>query len=77
MTEFSASTAELKSTATEIADSISSISNSSREGAQGVTGAANSTQTLVNDMDSITQRMDENQKIAKDLKEETSVFTNV
>lgn len=30
-----------------------------------------------NDMDSITQRMDENQKIAKDLKEETSVFTNV
>ena len=47
------------------------------EGAQGVTGAANSTQTLVNDMDSITQRMDENQKIAKDLKEETSVFTNV
>ncbi|MGN0240687.1 MAG: methyl-accepting chemotaxis protein [Candidatus Weimeria sp.] len=77
MTEFSASTAELKSTATEIADSISSISNSISEGAQGVTGAANSTQTLVNDMDSITQRMDENQKIAKDLKEETSVFTNV
>lgn len=51
--------------------------NSISEGAQGVTGAANSTQTLVNDMDSITQRMDENQKIAKNLKDETSVFTNV
>ena len=31
----------------------------------------------VMDMNSITHRMDENQKIAKDLKEETSVFTNV
>lgn len=77
MTDFAASTAELQHTAKEIADSISSISTSISEGAQGVTGAANSTQTLVNDMDSITQRMDENQRIAKDLKDETSVFTNV
>ncbi|MDD6380908.1 MAG: hypothetical protein PUG04_04355 [Lachnospiraceae bacterium] len=37
----------------------------------------NATQVLVNDMDSITQRMDENQKIAKDLKDETSIFTNI
>ena len=77
MTDFAASTAELQHTAKEIADSISSISTSISEGAQGVTGAANSTQTLVNDMDSITQRMDENQRIAKNLKDETSVFTNV
>ena len=77
MTEFAASTADLQQSAKEIADSIGSISNSISEGAQGVTGAANSTQTLVNDMDSITQRMDENQKIAKNLKDETSVFTNV
>lgn len=77
MTEFATSTADLQQSAKEIADSIGSISNSISEGAQGVTGAANSTQTLVNDMDSITQRMDENQKIAKNLKDETSVFTNV
>ena len=77
MSEFAASTADLQQSAKEIADSIGSISNSISEGAQGVTGAANSTQTLVNDMDSITQRMDENQKIAKNLKDETSVFTNV
>ncbi|MQN02360.1 MAG: methyl-accepting chemotaxis protein [Lachnospiraceae bacterium] len=77
MVDFAASTAELKRTANEIADSIGSISTSISEGAQGVTGAANSTQDLVNDMDSITQRMDENQKIAKNLKDETSVFTNV
>lgn len=77
MGDFAQSTADLQKTASEIADSIGSISTSISEGAQGVTGAANSTQTLVNDMDSITQRMDENQKIAKDLKEETSVFTNV
>ncbi|MDD6550202.1 MAG: methyl-accepting chemotaxis protein [Lachnospiraceae bacterium] len=77
MGDFAKSTADLQKTASEIADSIGSISTSISEGAQGVTGAANSTQTLVNDMDSITQRMDENQRIAKDLKEETSVFTNV
>lgn len=77
MVEFSKATEDLKTITNEITDSISSISTSITEGAQGVTGAANSTQVLVNDMDSISQRMDENQRIAKDLKEETSVFTNV
>lgn len=77
MVEFAQSTADLQSKSNEIAGSIGSISTSISEGAQGVSGAANSTQTLVNDMDSITQRMDENQKIAKDLKDETSVFTKV
>ena len=77
MNEFAQSTGELQNLTSEIADSIGSISHSISEGAQGVTGAANSTQVLVNDMDSITQRMDENQKIAKDLKDETSIFTNI
>ncbi len=77
MNEFSSSATQLKDLTTEIADSISNISHSITEGAQGVTGAADSTQVLVNDMDSITRRMDENHKIAKDLKNETSVFTNI
>ena len=77
MNEFAQSTNELQNLTSEIADSIGSISHSITEGAQGVSGAADSTQVLVNDMDSITQRMDENQRIAKDLKDETSIFTNI
>jgi methyl-accepting chemotaxis protein len=77
MNEFAQSTSELQNLTSEIADSIGSISHSITEGAQGVSGAADSTQVLVNDMDSITQRMDENQRIAKDLKDETSIFTNI
>ena len=77
MNEFAQSTSELQNLTSEIADSIGSISHSITEGAQGVSGAADSTQVLVNDMDSINQRMDENQRIAKALKDETSIFTNI
>ena len=74
MNEFSAMTDELKTTVSEITTSISSITAAIDEGVIGVTGAAESTQDLVEDMDNITVHMDENQKIAGALKQETEVF---
>ena len=61
----------------EIADSINSITGSINEGVKGLAGAADSTQTLVYDMDNISDRMDVNQRIAGDLQKETSIFKNL
>ena len=47
------------------------------EGVRGVAGAAESTQTLVYDMDNISDRMDVNQRIAGDLQKETAIFKNL
>ena len=74
MTEFSAKTDSLKVVVSEIADSLNSITSAIDEGVKGVSGAADSTQTLVYDMDNITSRMDENQRIAGELQQETSIF---
>lgn len=74
MTDFDKKTASLKNVISEIASSINLITSAIDEGVKGVNGAAESTQTLVNDMENITLRMDENQKIAGDLKQETSIF---
>jgi len=74
MNDFNAKTDSLKDVVVEIAGSISTISSAIDDGVQGVTGAAESTQSLVNDMDNITEKMDENTKIANDLASETSVF---
>lgn len=46
------------------------------EGARGVNGAAESTQVLVGDMETISDRMEENQKIAEALETGTSIFEN-
>jgi methyl-accepting chemotaxis protein len=77
MTEFTNKTDELKRVMNEIADSINTITNAIDEGVNGVTGAAESTQVLVGDMDNIARRMDENFAIAGDLKQETSIFTKL
>lgn len=74
MNEFSSMTDQLKTTVSEITTSISSITAAIDEGVVGVTGAAENTQALVEDMDNITIHMDENQKIAGDLKQETEIF---
>lgn len=74
MDDFTVKTEELKSVVSEIASSINSITSAIEEGVKGVTGAAESTQTLVYDMDNIASRMDENQKIAGDLQKETAIF---
>lgn len=77
MDEFAEKTDDLKCVMDEIAGSINSITNAIEEGVNGVTGAAESTQVLVGDMDNISKRMDENFAIAGELKNETSIFTRL
>lgn len=76
MNEFTAKTDDLKRAMDEIAASIGTITDAIEEGARGVTGAAESTQMLVEDMENINNRMDENQKIAAALQKETDIFKN-
>ena len=76
MDEFTEKTDALKRATDEIANSISTITDAIEEGAKGVNGAAESTQLLVVDMEKISKRMDQNQKIAAALQKETDVFTN-
>lgn len=76
MNEFTAKTDDLKRAMDEIAVSIGTITDAIEEGARGVTGAAESTQMLVEDMEKISNRMDENQKIAGALQKETDIFKN-
>lgn len=77
MNEFTEKTDELKTVMSEITGSINSITSAIEEGVKGVTGAAESTQVLVEDMDNIARRMGENSEIAGDLKKETAVFTKL
>lgn len=77
MDDFSAKTDILRDAVSEIVASINAITQAIDEGVNGVSGAADSTQALVYDMDNITQRMDENQRIAGDLQRETSIFKNL
>ena len=74
MSEFEEKTDLLKKSMDEIADSINTISHAIDEGVNGVVSAADSTQVLVEDMDNISRRMDENYEIAGDLKKETAIF---
>lgn len=75
MNEFTEKTDALKNEVNSIAESISNITNAIDEGAKGVNGAAQSTQTLVADMDSINEMMNENREIATALQKETDIFT--
>lgn len=74
MNEFTDKTDGLKQTMDEIASSISAITQAIAEGVRGVNGAAQSTQVLVRDMETISSRMEENQRIAKTLETGTSIF---
>lgn len=75
MQEFNAKTDELKRSMDEIASSINTITNAIEEGARGVAGSAESTQTLVMDIDNIAARMEETKQITENLQNETRVFT--
>ena len=77
MADFTEKTDGFKETFDEIAESIGSITNAIDEGVKGVSSAAESTQTLVSDMDNITKRMDENQRIVSELDDETAIFTKI
>lgn len=77
MGEFTERMDRLQVTIEEIAGSIDLIAQSIEEGEKGVSSAADSTQTLLEDMESITQHMDDNQAIAVSLKQETEIFTKL
>lgn len=74
MNEFTDKTDRLKQTMDEIAASINSITQAIDAGAKGVNGAAESTQVLVRDMETINNQMMENQRIANTLETGTSIF---
>ena len=74
MTDFKEKTDSLKQSMLEISSSINTISNAINEGVNGVVSAADSTQLIVEDMDNISHKMDENYEIADSLKKETSIF---
>lgn len=76
MAEFVTQTDTLKREMDEIAGAIDTISTAIADGAQGVTGAAESTQVLVGDMENISNKMDENAEISDMLKKETAIFKN-
>lgn len=75
MNDFTEKTDALKQEMNEIADSIRTITNAIEEGANGVNGAAESTQMLVEDINKISIRMDENEEIARALQQGTAIFT--
>ena len=74
MTDFKEKTDSLKQSMLEISSSINTISHAINEGVNGVVSAADSTQLIVEDMDNISHKMDENYEIADALKKETSIF---
>ena len=74
MTDFKEKTDSLKQSLLEISSSINTISHAINEGVNGVVSAADSTQLIVEDMDNISHKMDENYEIADSLKKETSIF---
>ncbi len=74
MTDFKEKTDSLKQSMLEISSSINTISHAINEGVNGVVSAADSTQLIVEDMDNISHKMDENYDIADSLKKETSIF---
>ena len=77
MGEFQKKTDILQTSMNEIATSVNTISHAIEEGVNGVVSTADSTQLLVEDMDNISRRMDENFEIACDLKKETAIFTKL
>ena len=76
MQEFTAKTDMLKKNIDEIALSISAITTAVDEGAEGINGAAKSTQNLVEDIVNISDKMNENKVIAQTLQKSTHVFSN-
>ena len=76
MQEFTAKTDMLKKNIDEIALSISAITTAVDEGAEGINGAAKSTQNLVEDIVNISDKMNENKVISQTLQKSTHVFAN-
>ena len=73
---FNSRTDRLRNSMTEIADSIESITKAIDDGAAGINGVADSTNSLVGDMADITGRMDTNREIVEELKKQMEVFAD-
>lgn len=73
---FNSKTDRLRNSMIEIADSIESITKAIDDGAAGITGVADSTKSLVGDMEDITGRMDTNREIVEELKKQMEVFAD-
>lgn len=74
MEEFRNKAVRLKNIMGEITHSIEDIATIIQESASGVGNAANSTTTLVENIDAVNVEMDMNQKISNQLKEEAEKF---
>ena len=75
--DFSTKTVEIKKVTEDIAKSIATISSAIADSLEGVNGVSDSAQELVKDIDLITGRMSENQKITNELKQEMEVFKRI
>lgn len=74
MNEFAEKTDVLKRNMDEITGSINTITTAVDDGAAGVNNAAISTQSLVEDIVNISNKMIENKNIAQNLKDSTNIF---
>ncbi len=74
MQEFTIMTEELQNAMNEITSSIGMITCAIDEGANGISGAAESTQNLVRDMEIINAQMEENAGIVALLEQSSNVF---
>lgn len=77
MNDFSTKTVEIKKVTEDIAKSIATISSAIADSLEGVNGVSESAQELVKDIDKITGRMSENQKVTNELKQEMKVFKRI
>ncbi|MDE7045723.1 MAG: methyl-accepting chemotaxis protein, partial [Acetatifactor sp.] len=77
MEEFHQRTESLRSSMSEIADSIGAITKAIDEGAGGIAGMAGNTKSLAGDMEEISIRMGVNQEVVQELEKETVVFDHL
>lgn len=77
MNEFTAHTDKLNSDMAEIASSIDNITASIDNGVAGIADAAQNTQVLSGDIDSISKSISKNKEIAHELLKETQIFVKL
>ncbi len=77
MASFNGQADRLREAMEDVSASISSISGAVEEAVSGVTGVADSTRALVDDLAGITSGMDTNQEIVGELQHQVDVFANL
>lgn len=77
MSLFKRNADELTNVMQSMGQAVNIISESIEESTNGINSVATNTQELVEDMDKITVRMNQNKEIAAELKEEAAVFKKI